>query len=216
MKKIFCLYCILPVFLLILSGCKSQTDYYSYISELRYGVFLYSGDTDEIKIYCSEREVPYAADGIKGEMNGLTEIYASFGNSYSSVTIDINGDGGEMSYMTVKNCWYLSFSGNGYDCDSLEVTFTLDGKETGYTLLNVLGDGVMDGKSALGCVIEYNPDLFAQNTSGGIFCGEIYIRLLYDGKCYYYVGVTDRSGNTQAYLTDGESGRVIAEHYTAG
>ena len=38
------------------------------------------------------------------------------------------------------------------------------------------------------------------------------MRLLADeGKCYYYVGVIDREGNTAAYLVDGENGNVIAE-----
>ncbi|MCD8308986.1 MAG: hypothetical protein LUD19_03945 [Clostridia bacterium] len=156
------------------------------------------------------------ADGVKGEINGIAEIYATFKTQYDEVYIDVNGLGGEMSYMTVKNCWYISFSCSGFGKDTLAAELTLNGNEREYTLVSVLSDGVMSGQSALSCVIEYDGDAFTSLTENGIFCGEIYIRLLYDDKCYYYVGVCDRSGNIKAYLTDGETGRVIAEHsYTA-
>ena len=85
MRKKFCLFCFLAVCLPLLTclfcGCKKEVDYLSYISELRYDVFLYSGDTEVIKVYCAEKEVPYNADGIKGEMNGIIEIYAQFDKS---------------------------------------------------------------------------------------------------------------------------------------
>ncbi|MCD8372930.1 MAG: hypothetical protein LUD27_06495 [Clostridia bacterium] len=214
MKKFFCLICLFAVFALPSGGCKSKLDYSDYISELRYDVFLYSGDSEEIKVYCSEREAPYAADGIKGEMNGLIEIYAKFEKNYSSVSVDIDGSGGEMSYMTVKDCWYISFSG-GFETDSLEATLDTDGKRNEYTLVSVLSEGVMDGKNALECVIEHNGALFESKTENGIFCGEIYIRLLFDERCYYYVGVCGRDKNIQAYLVNGETGRIIAEHSTS-
>ncbi|MCD7728579.1 MAG: hypothetical protein LUI60_01530 [Clostridia bacterium] len=211
MKKLLCLSCI-AVLCAFASGCARETDYTEYISELRYDVFIYSGDSDEIKVYCSERESPYAADGVKGEMENFTEVYATFGKSYENVTVEINDESGEMSYLTVKNCWYLSFSGGRYETDTLAAKFSLGGQSCEYTLISVLSDGVMDGASALGCVMEYDGDIFSGMTTNGIFCGEIYIRLLYDEKCYYYVGVCDRSGNIKAYLADSETGRIIAEH----
>ena len=54
-------------------------------------------------------------------------------------------------------------------------------------------------------------DRFAALTSGGSFAGELYVRLLYDNeRCFYYVGLTDRNGNTYAMLTDAETGEIIA------
>ena len=87
------------------AGCAKNTDYSEYISEKRYDVYLYSGDDAEIKIYCSDKESPYVADGIKGNVNGLTEIYAKLSGDDEKVTITSeNFEGGEMSYLTVRDC----------------------------------------------------------------------------------------------------------------
>ena len=68
----------------------------------------------------------------------------------------------------------------------------------------------MDCESAVKCVTEHNPDLFASLTENKIFKGEIYVRLLYDEGCYYYVGVCDREKNINAFLVDGVRGKIIA------
>ena len=62
------------------------------------------------------------------------------------------------------------------------------------------------------CAVEHGKELFASLTDGNIFLGEIYVRLLYDDGCYYYVGVCDRNKKITAYLVDGERGKVIASH----
>ena len=60
-------------------------------------------------------------------------------------------------------------------------------------------------------VTEYDGGRFESLTEGSRFAGEIYVRLLYDEGCFYYVGICDREGNTHAYLLDGTNGRVLAE-----
>ena len=117
-----------------------------------------------------------------------------------------------MSYLTAKDSWYLSYSGSGFDTDTIKINFTLDKKDAEYSLISLLNDGVMTGKEAVLCAIEYADEVFKGLTDGDIFRGEIYVRLLYDEKCYYYVGVCDREGKIYAYLVDGETGKVIAEH----
>ena len=39
---------------------------------------------------------------------------------------------------------------------------------------------------------------------------EFYVRLLKRDKPYYYVGITDRDGNTLSLLLDGATGEVLA------
>ncbi|MDE5943144.1 MAG: hypothetical protein K2H30_02935, partial [Clostridia bacterium] len=58
-------------------GCKKSVNYLDYISEMRYGIWLYSSDGLEVKIYRSAKENPYIADGIKSEMGDLTEVYVT-------------------------------------------------------------------------------------------------------------------------------------------
>ena len=213
MKKFFLIpAAFAAIFMAGAGGCAKNVDYSEYISEKRYDVFLYGGDDAEIKIYCSEKESPYVADGIKGNINGLVEIYAKLGGDFEKVTVSSQSfEGGEMSYLTVRDCWYLSFSGTGFDSEQLTLTLEADGKQTEYSLLSVVTNSVMTCEQALECVKEHSQMLFAGLTENGIFNGEIFIRLLYDDKCYYYVGICDREGAITAFLVDGETGRIIAE-----
>lgn len=200
-----------------LAACTANTDYNDYVSERRYAVFMYSGDDAEIKIYCCEKESPFVADGVRGQLNGLVEIYASFTDEYEKVNVTSESfTGGEMSYMTTRGCWYLSYSGDEISGSEITVNIEHDESSVSYTLLNVVGDGVMSCEQALDCVVEHAPELFEQRTVNGVFDGEIFIRLLYDEKCYYYVGVCSPDGTIYAYLVDGETGRIIAEreHHT--
>ena len=118
-----------------------------------------------------------------------------------------------MSWLAVSGNYYLSFSGGDSldDATSLPVTVTVDGKSQDFTVPNAKSEGCIDGKSALDCVLEYDGGTFKNLTDGTRFSGEICLRLIYDGGCYYYVGVCDREKQVHAYLVDGTDGRIIAE-----
>ena len=89
MKK-FLLVCLsLCLAACLLGGCRKKVDYLSYVSEKRTNIYLYSNDGLEIKIYISEKETPYSADGIKGEMSGLTEIYVTLPKNYDEVNVSV-------------------------------------------------------------------------------------------------------------------------------
>jgi hypothetical protein len=218
MKKIFYIATAL-LLLCLFYGCNKSVDYNSYVSEYRKGVYIYEDDDLTLKIYFSEREVPYVSDGIKGKMENLCEVFLSYSPTpssaeiYFSLTDEQTGNvewGGEMNYQAVTKSFYLSFSCGYTGQENINATLTIDGKERKIDVNNVLYDGVIDEATALKCVVEYDGSKFASLTKGSLFNGEIYIRLLYDQGCYYYVGIIDKKGNTYAYLVDGESGRIIA------
>ena len=54
-------------------------------------------------------------------------------------------------------------------------------------------------------------ELFSSMTDKYGFTGEIYIRILYEDFPYYYVGVIDRNGKTNAFLLNGETGKILAK-----
>ena len=116
-----------------------------------------------------------------------------------------------MSYQSVTQNFYMCFTADDFDASSVEVRVTADGSEKTITAMNVREEGVIDGRQALRCVTEYDGARFEKLTEGARFSGEIYIRLLYDEGCFYYVGVCDREGNTHSYLLNGTDGRVLAE-----
>lgn len=190
-------------------GCAKSVDYLGYVSEKRTNIYMYSNDGLEIKIYLSEKETPYSADGIKGDVAPLTEIFVSLPKSYDEVNISVCKAQGEMSYRAVENCYYISFA-DAVAGDSADVSLSCGYDSYTCTAVSVLYDGVMDCDSAVKCVTEHDGELFTSMTENGIFRGEIYVRLLYDEGCYYYVGVCDRDKNISAYLVDGERGKIIA------
>ena len=210
MKKIT-LFLICALFsVCLLGGCKKSVDYLSYISEKRTNIYAYSNDGLEIKIYISDKEAPYSTDGIKGEMGTLTEIFVTLPRSYEEVNIHASSIEGEMNYRADENCYYFSTSGGDISGESVEVTLTCGGESTTYSAVSVLYDGVISCEDAVKCVIDHDKELFESLTQNKIFCGEIYVRLLYDDGCYYYVGVCDRNQKINAYLVDGERGKIIA------
>ncbi|MDE6868711.1 MAG: hypothetical protein K2J83_06200 [Clostridia bacterium] len=215
MKKIAILGLSLLSAAALFSGCKKSVNYLDYISEMRYGIWLYSSDGLEVKIYRSAKENPYIADGIKSDMCDLTEVYVTLPKNYDEVEISLDGMGGEMSYQAVENCYYISFS-DEVSGDSVDVSLSCGDDSYTVSAVSVLYDGVMDCNGAVKCVAEHDSELFSSMTENGIFRGEIFVRLLYDEGCYYYVGVCGREKNISAYLVDGECGKIIATKKITG
>ena len=209
MKKILCICAALLAAVCLLGGCKKNVDYLRYVSEKRTDIFMYSADGLEIKIYLSEKETPYSADGIKGEMSSLTEIFVTLPKNYDEVNVSVGSIQGEMNYRAVENDYYLSVTGGGIEGESAEVTLSYGGESKSYSAVSVLYKGVISCDDAVKCVTEHATDLFASLTQNNIFCGEIYVRLLYDEGCYYYVGVCDREKKINAFLIDGVRGKII-------
>ena len=106
----------------LFTGCKKNVNYLDYISEKRTDIYLYSDDGLEIKIYKSEKETPYSADGIKGNMGKLCEIFVTLPKNAETVEISVGGINGEMSYRAVENCYYISAADGGFDGESASVT----------------------------------------------------------------------------------------------
>ena len=192
-------------------SCAKKTDYYSYVSEYRHDLYLYEDDGVSLKIYLSDKETPYNCDGVKGEMTSLCEVYYYSANTPDEVEMQLDGMGGEMNYLSVSRSFYLSFTCDKTFGAKASVNLTVDGKETTIEANNVREEGTIDGATALKCVTEYDREQFDKLTEGNAFRGEIGIRLLYDGGCYYYVGVSGCDGKTHAYLLDATDGRIISE-----
>lgn len=192
-------------------GCKKSVNYGDYVSEKRYDTYAYGDDNVDIKINLYMREAPFCADGIKGKVEFTGEICVTLPQTYELVEVEFCGNYGEMNYSAVENNYTLDFCEWNADgkCD---VTITADGTKNVYQTESVLYEGVIGCERALDCVTEKNADYFKRLCDGDVFLGEIFIRLLYDEGCYYYVGVCDRQGAVKAFLVDGEQGKIIATH----
>lgn len=194
-----------------LCGCAKSVDYFDYVSENRESVYLYEDDFYTVKIYCKDVETPYSLDGSAGKMTKVTEIYYYCDSSPLSVSAYINGEGGEMSYMSVGGYYYLSLPDKLTEAESVTVEITADGKTSETVVKNVAEKGTITPREAISYASEYDSESFEKLKSGGAFYGEISVRLIYDNGCYYYVGLCDREKNIKSYLVDGTNGRIIAE-----
>lgn len=193
------------------TSCKKSVNYAEYVSENRKQVYLCKEDDYELKIFCLDRETPYCADGVKGNVVSVCEVYYKCGGNPAQVAIELEELGGEMNYMSVTNSFYLSFSATLEEKDELNAKITVDGKTTTCTAKNVFEINAIDWQTALKCVSEYDSEKFDGLTQGQSFLGEIGVRLIYDDGCYYYVSVCDRQKLVKAYLVDGKSGKIITE-----
>ena len=202
--------------LLLFTGCNTQFDYTKYVSEKRSEIYLYKDDEVDITIHCVSREQPYNADGICGDKCDLVEIFIKFSKSPDSVEISLEGFSGEMNYEAVDRRFTASFSSPAYRAEGVDITLVVNGGSKTYRALSVLDSGVLTCEQILKCAIEHDRELFESLKSGRDFAGEIYIRLLYDDGCYYYLGVCDRNKNITAYLLDGGVGKVIATKKISG
>lgn len=210
MKRFFISSVCAAVLLCLLAGCAAKVDYSKYISEKRSEIYIYSDDETEIKIYCVSREQPYASDGICGDMCDLREIFVTLEKTPNAVEISVEGMNSEMNYEAVNKQFTLTYSAPPFNSDGVDVLLTCDGAQKKCRALNVKDKGVISCEHAVNCAYEYDRELFENLKTRREFCGEIYVRLLYDEYCYFYVGVCDRNKNITAYLLDGGSGKIIA------
>lgn len=201
---------VLAAALLPVLGCGRGVDYTRYISEKRTEVYLYEDDAVSVKIQCSEKEQPFAADGYVGAVSPLCEIFVTLPKNPEELEVSVEGHGGEMNYQAVDKRFYLSFSAPAFNKDGVEVTLTYGGEQKTFNALSVKYAGVMSCEQAVNCVVEHDRALFEGLTKNNLFDGEIFVRLLFDEGCYYYVGVCDKSCHITAFLIDGESGKILA------
>jgi hypothetical protein len=211
MKKKFTTLVGFLLFPLFFSGCTPTTDYSEYISDCRYDIYLYGDDDVTVKVYLSDRESPFVADGICGEVEPFTEVYVQFNQTPTNVSLSCNAFSGEMSYQSAKDCFYLSVGQTPNWQGEVSMELTFDQKQKNCLLTSVVSEGILSCEQALECVKEHAEEKFSLFTKKGGFDGEIFVRLLYDEGCWYYVGLCDKSGTIYAYLADATLGKVIAE-----
>ncbi len=191
-------------------------DYFEYVSDYRFATYVYEDDNVNLKINLSTRETPFLSDGIKGKCSNVLEVFYYCDSGQDEVYFSGCGIEGEMSYMSVKKCYYLCSSDYTLEENSTKVTIKIGQLNGEYTLTNIVYDNVISGRQALEYVVEQRQDLFDEMTKNRAFMGEIYVRILEDDKCYYYVGVCDENKKITAFLVDGEDGKIIATRELEG
>lgn len=200
----------------LMTACKKPIDYFDYVCELRSNIFLAHTDEFSLRVFATEKETPYLADGIKRETNVLTEIHltAPSGTKTYAVSFEIDGEtyGGEFSYDNVKGEHYLSCTLDISSQTEIPFIITCENEQTTLIAKSVLTQNELTPQRALNKLIESEKELFSSLTDEYGFAGEIRLRLIYEENPYYYIGVTDRNGNTTAFLLNATTGKILAKH----
>ena len=212
LRLCFLLLLFLP--LTLFSGCARTVDYAEYLSERRSNVLLYSGENYHVCIYDVEREYPFSADGYVASPTHRTELFISAPDGTTHCSVEFTAKNqthrGEASFDSVKRQYYFSCNEDVSSLTELTLKITFGEETYEITALSVRTEKTISPNEALHFVVEADQNLFEEMTENHIFLGEIYVRLLYEGAPYYYVGIVNRSGNITAFLLDGETGAILA------
>lgn len=214
--KVFTLLLVSVFFLfLTLCSCKTQVDYFEYVSELRSNILL--GETDGlcVRVYAVEKEHPYVADGTKRNVSKRTEIYLSApsGEKEYIIAFEIGGEkfSGDAVYDNVKAEYYFSCQADVSSLSELPLSIEYDGTKVEVNTKSVRNENTLDPIDALKKLSDENVELFNSLTDKYGFAGEIYIRLIYEDAAYYYFGIIEKSGKITAFLMNAESGKILAK-----
>ncbi len=205
---------LLGVFLFV--GCKKQNIRYDqYVSELRSNIFLAETETLSVRIYSVTKETPYVADGVPQESSPRTEVYlvAPEGDEVCALTFTVGGKeyGGEMSFDNVRAEYYFYCTLDTSALREIVCKINYGGTECELTATSVRTESTLSPSAILNGLLVAEQPLFAGLTDKYGFSGEIYVRLIFEEKPYYYVGVIDRNGNITAFLINGETGKILAK-----
>lgn len=213
MKKILCSVCLLAGLAPVLTGCGSY-DYFAHVSELRSDIFCAETENFSLTLSCTEREYPYAYDGIACTMSKVVEI------SITPVDCDLDGleisftDGkgtdGDASFRNTHGDYFYSFGVTEFPAQSVSLSLKWKSGECALTATSVKNEHTLTAKQALDCAVSAEKDTISRMTRSKRFYGEFYVRLLRRSTNYYYVGIVDENGNTVSLLLDSETGSILA------
>jgi hypothetical protein len=160
-----------------------------------------------------QKETPRNLDGVKREMTTRAEFYltATRQEDYELYfEIDGKNYGGELSFDNVKLEYYYSCAADLSDIETLPVTLRYGETTLELTANTVKTQDTLSPKEILAHIQTAESETFKSLTDKNEFWGEICLRLIYEDAPYYYVGITDRDGNTLALLVSGKDGLILA------
>ena len=204
---------------LVFGGCSAQADLTDYVSEYRSDIFMGTqGDYSVFASY-SQREYHYTADGNVGDMSNIFEVALTAPDNTKTYsvryTIGEKEYTSELSFDSVRLAHRCTQTIPAPSETTIQFTITVADEATAEPIsvsaASIKTENTLKLADLLTKVREAESDRFAALTSGNTFAGELYVRLLYDNeRCFYYVGLIDRSGSTYAMLADAETGEIIA------
>ncbi len=207
--------CLLP--LLALAGCGKKVAPEKYLSEVKSDIFVAETEEFSLTLSCTEREYPYADDGIACPRSKLCEISIVTKTSadYSVFVLGEKSWGGETSYRNVRGDYYYSQGVEVFPEKSVTLRIQWEEETREIVATSVKTEKTISPEKALGEAVKSEKEAISRMTREGEFFGEYRVRLLKRDSVYYYVGIVDKNGHTISLLLDSETGEVLARRESA-
>lgn len=201
----------------LLGACAQKEDYTALVSEYRSDIYYAEQDGCTIWAGFSEREYPYAADGVVSDKTKIFEIRATMPDNTKTYLISFECGskkyGGEMSFDSVRQQYIYSESISRPDEEEITFSISEENADTATTIAakNMKIEGTLSLSSLLNKIMQSQKETI-KNYFGDPFNGEINVRLISENdNCYFYVGLIDRNGRCLSFLADAASGEVLAQ-----
>lgn len=217
MKKTICVF-LTACFALALTAC-GEYDYSAHLSDVRSDLFCAETDEFTVTLSCVSREYPYVSDGVASARTDLVEIVLTSAESedYEIYVLSDAVWGGDMSFRNVTGDYFYSRGVTEFPQDSvsLRVEWNAGEEVRELTATSIKNEKTISAEQALDAAVTAEKDTVNALMNNGVFCGELYVRLLRRDKNYYYVGIVDTDGKTVSLLLDSETGEILARRVTS-
>ena len=215
MRK-FALFFLSIILLFQFSSCKDELNLELYLSQLRISSYTCSLDDYTVTAYAEEREDPFISDGYVGGLKKIITVkIENYKQPLDNAEVTLKFPGAELS----KKFEYSPLTGKftaEIETSVLpsENTITAivknQGEERVIELNKFSVNEIIDYKSALNSVSKKHGEKINKMLENNSSI-EVRLRLIVEGeRGYYYVSITDKNGDTLAYLIDGLSGEILA------
>ena len=200
----------------VLASCSSKINLEMYLSEIRTVIYAYEGDGVKLTVYGQEREDPYQLDGYVGKLKkSLTVRLETEAQTPDGASVKIRYGESEFSgafeYNPINGKFVAEIDVSELPVGAVKALLKIEGEERELELENKVNANAISVSEVLNSVAKYGNSEIEKMMSGGGNSIEVHLRILHEGNNnYYYVGITDKTGCTVAYLVDGTSGKVLA------
>lgn len=211
MKKYLLPLLLLPVLIFALSSCSRQIDYTDFVSEYKKEIYFAKDENFTLKCEFSDREYPYAPDGICGAMQHIVQLTLTAQDNTLPYEIyfTVNGKecGGELSYYAPEQCFRFSQEAEIVSIDeSIEFSLAYNDQRTTLSAKRFKTGKEMDLPQLISSFVKQEKELFSENE-----IGELYVRLTGTEKPYYFICVILKDGGMPCFLLDAEHGNVLSK-----
>ena len=194
-------------------ACQKDT-LKTHVSQCRTDVFMGESQNYTATIFCEKRETPFVNDAYVGELknylivriHNLNAQGVSIVIKYQNYTFE-----SETSYDPIITSLVATIPVKKLPTSTMTLSIVSENSTETLTLSSMLKATTITPNQALSSISKEKPSFIKNLYQDGKIKAEVYIRLLVEEDLnFYYVGFATGNGQIDAFLLDGESGKIIA------